>query len=183
MLCVVEAMCCRVILQFILLIIMESFMEKINIICVDDDREVLESVLRDLDCLTDIVNIDACESAVECLELLEELDANQEYVAVLISDHVMPGKSGVDLLIDVEEDPRFLGTKKLLLTGLATQADTIRAINHAKIDYFLEKVWDPDELLQTVKELLTEFVVEKGLSYSAFVDKLDKRTLVRLSQV
>ncbi|AGH81306.1 CheY-like chemotaxis protein, response regulator receiver [Psychromonas sp. CNPT3] len=156
-------------------------MEKINIICVDDDREVLDSVLRDLDYFSDFVNLEACESAFECLELLEELDANQEHVAVLISDHVMPGKSGVDLLIDVEEDPRFIGTKKLLLTGLATQADTIRAINNARIDYFLEKVWDPEELLQTVKELLTTYVVEKGLDYETYADKLDARTLSRFA--
>ena len=35
---------------------------------------------------------------------------------------------------------RFLGTKKLLLTGLATQADTIKAINDANLDNFLD-VW------------------------------------------
>ena len=155
-------------------------MEKINIICVDDEREVLDSVVRDLDYLSDIINIEECESAIECLELLEELDANQEYVAVLISDHVMPGKTGVELLTEVEVDPRFLGTKKLLLTGLATQADTIKAINNAKLDNFLEKVWDPVELLQTVKELLTEFIVERGIDYDDYLEKLDAPTLYRL---
>lgn len=69
-------------------------MEKINIICVDDEREVLDSVVRDLDYFSDLFNIEECESAIECLNLLEELDANQEHVAVLISDHVMPEKSG-----------------------------------------------------------------------------------------
>jgi two-component system chemotaxis response regulator CheY len=155
-------------------------MEKINIICVDDEREVLESVVRDLDYFSDTFNIEECESAFECLDLLDELDAQQEHVAVLISDHVMPDKSGVELLTEVASDNRFLGTKKLLLTGLATQADTIKAINNAKLDHFLEKVWDPDELLQTVKELLTEYVVEKGIDYEDFIDKLDAPTLYRL---
>jgi two-component system chemotaxis response regulator CheY len=155
-------------------------MEKINIICVDDEREVLYSVVRDLEYLSDIINIEECESALECLELLEELDANQEYVAVLISDHVMPEKTGVELLTEVELDPRFLGTKKLLLTGLATQADTIKAINDAKLDNFLEKVWDPQELLQTVKELVTEYIVERGINYEDYIEKLDAPTLYRL---
>ena len=106
------------------------------IICVDDEREVLDSVVRDLEFFSDLFNIEECESANECLELLEEFDENQEYVALLISDHVMPEKSGVELLTEVELDSRFLGTKKLLLTGLATQADTIRAINTAKLDNF-----------------------------------------------
>ncbi|PKG38841.1 response regulator [Psychromonas sp. Urea-02u-13] len=155
-------------------------MEKINIICVDDEREVLDSVVRDLDYFSDLFNIEECESAIECLNLLEELDANQEHVAVLISDHVMPEKSGVELLTEVELDPRFMGTKKLLLTGLATQADTIKAINNAKIDNFLEKVWDPEELLQTVKELLTEYIVERGIDYQPYIEKLDAQTLYRL---
>jgi two-component system chemotaxis response regulator CheY len=136
--------------------------------------------VRDLEYLNEIVNIEECESAMECLELLEDLDANQEYVAVLISDHVMPEKTGVELLTEVALDTRFLGTKKLLLTGLATQADTIRAINNAKLDNFLEKVWDPDELLQTVKELLTEFIVERGIEYESYIEKLDAPTLYRL---
>ena len=155
-------------------------MEKINIICVDDEREVLDSVVRDLEYFNDMFNIEECESALECLELLEELDANQEYVALVISDHVMPGKSGVELLTEVEADHRFLGTKKLLLTGLATQTDTIRAINNAKLDHFLEKVWNPAELLQTVKELVTEFIVEKGIDYDDYAKKLDAPTLYRL---
>lgn len=155
-------------------------MEKINIICVDDEREVLDSVVRDLDYLSDMFNIEECESAFECLQLLDELDAQQEYVAVLISDQVMPEKTGVELLTEVELDNRFLGTKKLLLTGLATQADTIKAINNAKLDSFLEKVWDPEELLQTVKELLTEYIIEKGIDYEQYLDRLDAPTLYRL---
>lgn len=155
-------------------------MDKINIICVDDEREVLESVSRDLDYFSDLFNIEECESAAECLQLLDDLDAQQEYVGVIISDHVMPDKSGVELLTEVALDNRFLGTKKLLLTGLATQADTIKAINNAKLDNFLEKVWDPQELLQTVKELLTEFIVEQGLDYEDYIEKLDAPTLYRL---
>ncbi|WP_372881115.1 response regulator [Psychromonas sp.] len=155
-------------------------MDKINIICVDDEREVLESVSRDLEYFSDMFNIEECESAFECLELLEEFDAQQEYVALIISDHIMPEKSGVELLTEVAQDSRFLGTKKLLLTGLATQADTIRAINNAKLDNFLEKVWDPNELLQMVKELVTEFILEKGIDYEPFIEKLDSTTLYRM---
>ncbi|TEW56006.1 response regulator [Psychromonas sp. RZ22] len=155
-------------------------MEKINIICVDDEREVLDSVSRDLAFFADVFNIEECESAIECLGLLEDLHADQEYVALVISDHVMPGKNGVELLTEIEMDNRFMGTKKLLLTGLATQADMVRAINYARLDHFLEKIWDPEELLQTVKELVTEFIVEKGLDHEDYAEKLDVKTLARL---
>ena len=40
-------------------------MEIINIICVDDQREVLSAVLQDLSPLADYFNIEDCESAIE----------------------------------------------------------------------------------------------------------------------
>jgi two-component system chemotaxis response regulator CheY len=155
-------------------------MEKINIICVDDEREVLNAVSRDLQCFNEFFHIEECESAEECLELLEQFDAEQEYIALVISDHVMMGKSGVELLTEIEHDSRFVGTKKLLLTGLATQADTIRAINDSKLDNFFEKVWDVNALVQTVRELLTAFIVEKGINYEDYIEVLDAPTLYRL---
>lgn len=155
-------------------------MEKIYIICVDDEREVLQAVSHDLQCFNSVFQIEECESAEECLELLEEIDAEQEFVGLIISDHVMPGKSGIELLGEIERDERFIGTKKVLLTGLATQADTIRAINNSKLDNYFEKVWNVEELVNTVRELLTVFVVEKGLNYEDYIDSLDAPTLYRL---
>ena len=155
-------------------------MEKVNIICVDDEIEVLHRVSGDLHYFSELFHIEECESALECLELLDELDARQEYVALVISDHVMPDKSGIELLTEIAHDSRFLGTKKILLTGLATHADTIQAINNAKLDNFLEKVWDVEQLVQLVKELVTAFIVEKGIDYHLYDAHLDAPTLYRL---
>ncbi len=155
-------------------------MQRLNIICVDDESEVLQALSRDLQCFSELFHIEECESALECLALLNELDAQQKHVALIISDHVMPEMSGIELLTEIAHDERFLGTKKILLTGLATHADTIRAINNAKIDIFLEKVWGVDELIQVVKELLTAFIVEKGINYQDYDDHLDAPTLYRL---
>ncbi len=63
-----------------------------------------------------------------------------KYITVIVSDHVMPGKTGVELLTDVFHDSRFPNTKKILLTGQATHTDTINAIN-AGIDRYFEKPW------------------------------------------
>ena len=73
-------------------------MEKINIICVDDQPEVLDSVLRDLRPLNSCFRLEGVESASECRELLEEFDQDGELTGLIISDHVMPGGSGVELL-------------------------------------------------------------------------------------
>ncbi|MCE0558824.1 MULTISPECIES: response regulator [unclassified Motilimonas] len=157
-------------------------METINIICVDDQREVLSAVVRDLAPLADHFNIEECESAAECEELMDELDADGEHVALVISDHVMPLKTGVQLLTEIADDPRFREVKKILLTGLATHADTIKAVNQAHIDHYLEKAWDGEELLHISKQLLTEYIVSQGLDYQSRLAVLDAPTLYKLIQ-
>ncbi len=56
-------------------------MEKLNVICVDDQREVLSAVLKDLAPLTQWLNVEDCESADEALDLMDELDAEGEFIA------------------------------------------------------------------------------------------------------
>ncbi|SON49729.1 response regulator [Vibrio tapetis] len=153
-------------------------MEKLNLICVDDQREVLGAVLQDLAPLSSWVNIEDCESADEALDLMDELDADGEFVALIISDHVMPGKTGVELLTEVSIDSRFVKTKKVLLTGQATHHDTITAINKARIESYFEKPWQGKELLERARTLLTEFIFDNGLDYSAYQAELDQHVVL-----
>lgn len=157
-------------------------MEELFIIIVDDQREVLTTVSKDLEDLSDYVTIEECESAGETLELLDEIDAEGNYVAVIISDHVMPGKNGVELLSEISQDPRFRESKKILLTGLATHEDTINAINQASIHRYLEKPWEKETLLEIVKELLTRFVLEKGLDYEEIQPVLDNNVIIEFAR-
>jgi two-component system, chemotaxis family, chemotaxis protein CheY len=152
-------------------------MEKINIIVVEDQREVLHAISKDLTPLEDSISVEECESAHEAFELMNDMHRQGDYVALIISDHVMPEKSGVDFLSDVHQDDRFTGTKKILLTGLATHADTINAINKASIDRYISKPWKSNELLVSVKKLLTEYLLEKGIPYEKHLTWMDKPTV------
>lgn len=152
-------------------------METINIICVDDQQEVLDSVMRDLRPLTTHVRLEEASDVQECLDLLEQLDAEGEHVAVVISDQVMPGASGTDLLGKIASDRRFSKTRKVLLTGQATHADTINAINEGQVDNYVEKPWQPEKLQAIVKRLLTLYVLESGLEYRNLMPVLDQATL------
>ena len=154
-------------------------MEKLFIIIVDDQREVVNTVTKDIEQLADLAQIEECESGEEVLELIDEIDSEGDYVAVIISDHVMPGMTGVELLSNVDDDPRFKSTRKILLTGLATHEDTIEAINQAHINMYFDKPWDKEKLVNKVRQLLTEFVLEKGLDYSKYQQKLDQETLLK----
>ncbi len=154
-------------------------MEKLNLICVDDQREVLSAVLQDLEVLSSWVNIEDCESADEALELMDDFDAEGEFVALVISDHVMPGKTGVELLTEISQDDRFKQTKKILLTGQATHQDTITAINLARIESYFEKPWNAEVLCERVRTLVTEFIFDKGLDYTDYQNELDQTVVLQ----
>ncbi|UXP32268.1 response regulator [Reichenbachiella agarivorans] len=155
-------------------------MEKIYILCVEDQREVLNTIASQLAVLDQHVIIEECESAQEAQELIEEIDTAGDFIALVISDHVMPGKTGVELLTDLYNDGRFGDTKKILLTGQATHMDTIKAINQAGIDFYIEKPWKAEDLLQKVCTLLTIFIIKKGIEYEPFLEILDKEKLFNL---
>jgi len=152
-------------------------MKKLDIICVDDHREVLAALRKDLEVFENWFDIDECESASEAYELMEELYKENKIPSIIICDHVMPGQNGIDFLVQINGEKRFNGVKKVVLTGLATHQDTIIAINKAGIDRYVEKPWYSDELQNMVKTLATEFILEKEIEYTDFHEILDKETL------
>ncbi|CAM4404484.1 response regulator [Vibrio astriarenae] len=152
-------------------------MESLYVICVDDQREVLSAVVADMAALSDWLTIEDCESADEAFDLMEELDAEGQHIAVVISDHVMPDKTGVELLKEIHLDGRFTQTKKVLLTGQATHSDTIEAINDAGVEHYFEKPWDAEKLVNTVRVLATKFVFDSKLDHLPLVEHLDPQTM------
>lgn len=137
-------------------------MEKLYIVCVDDQREVLGSVVRDLHMFADWTITEECESAAEAEELIEDLAASDKPVALIVCDHIMPGMNGVDFMAQLAADTRFPHLKKILLTGQATQKDTIEAVNKAKIDYYLEKPWNAKELEDVTRLQLSNYLFDSG---------------------
>lgn len=129
-------------------------MSKPVILCVDDQREVLSTVRREISTIEPDYEIVECESAREAEEILNELSESNHSIALIICDHIMPGENGVDFLARLNQDSRFTNTRRILLTGLASQQDTIKAINEAHIDYYLEKPWNSDELVSVVKKMI-----------------------------
>lgn len=153
-------------------------MDKLTIIYVDDQREVLSTLSKDLQVFEKLVNVEECESANEALELMNDIDASGDHIAVIISDHIMPGKSGVEFLTETNNDDRFPHTKKMLLTGQATHQDTITAINQARIEKYIEKPWSSDDIVEAVQILLTLYILETGIEYEKYMPVLHNTTLL-----
>lgn len=157
-------------------------MEKLKVLCVDDQREVLAALRKDLEPLSAVCAFVECESAAEAEEVLAEMERAGDHLALIICDHIMPGKNGIDLLAELTQAGRFPNTKKLLLTGLATHEDTIYAINEAHIDRYVEKPWDAAQLQQAVRILLSTYLVRSGLDYEQYLELLGETTPGRTQQ-
>lgn len=155
-------------------------MERLHIICLDDQREVLASIIKDLEVFKNHVELIYCESADEAIDELENIYDDGDYPALIVCDHIMPEKNGIDFLIEVSSDDRFISTKKLLLTGLATHEDTIEAINRARIDNYIKKPWDSKDLQTKIKKLLTDYIISLGIEYQPYMDIMDSERLFEL---
>ena len=119
-------------------------MRKPVILTVDDDISVLEALVQDLRRhYGSRYRIIRATSGQSGLEVLEELKRRGEAIALLLSDQRMPGMSGVEFL---EKSIALVpAAKRVLLTAYADTEAAIRAINAAKIHYYLTKPWDPPE--------------------------------------
>ena len=153
-------------------------MEKIYVICVDDQRDVLASVARDLRPFSDWTVVEECESADEALRLLEELEIQEKPLGLIVCDHIMPGTLGVDFLTKVENSGLFRHVKKILMTGQATHQDAINAINFAKIDGYIEKPWDGEKLREVCRRLLTEYIFDNGMEPLQYAKVADAKILL-----
>lgn len=120
------------------------------ILCVDDESSVLESLKIQLrNAFADAYGYEMAESADEALELLLELQEHQTIVLVIVSDWLMPGIKGDELLIKIHQ--KFPNTIKVMLTGQANEDAIQRAIDQADLHACLSKLWNSEELINTIK--------------------------------
>ncbi len=119
-------------------------MAKPVLLTVDDDKEVLSAIVRDLrKHYAREYRVLRADSGSGALELLGELKELEQPVALVLSDQRMPGMDGVTLLAEtIKLHPR---SKRALLTAYADTAAAIGAINESQVDYYLLKPWDPPE--------------------------------------
>src|SRR5262245_65794773 len=134
------------------------------IVAVDDDPAVLASVARDLRRgFGEHYRIVRAGSGPEALELVRQIRARGEQVAMLIADQRMPGMPGTDYLVEARK--LVPEAKRVLLTAYADTEAAIAAINDVALDYYLLKPWDPPEeqLYPVVEDLLTTWAAGAAL--------------------
>lgn len=152
-------------------------MSDIYIICVEDEPQVLDVVIRDLAKLEDIFPIEVANSADEARELIKEIKEEGNEIGLAICDHIMPGDKGVDLMIEMQKDPFTESTRKVLLTGQAGLEETIEAVNNAKLNRYIAKPWKPEQILEVAVDELTTYVIEQQKELLPYMAVLDQERL------
>ena len=126
------------------------------IVAVDDEPAVLAAIARDLRrAFGERYRILRAPSGAEALELIREVVARGELVALLVADQRMPQMTGTEYLTAARE--LVPEAKRVLLTAYADTEAAISAINDVALDYYLLKPWDPPEeqLVPVLDDLLT----------------------------
>ncbi len=121
------------------------------LLIVDDERENLR--VFELTFRRDF-NVRTAMSGEEGLEIL-----NTEPIAVIISDHKMPGMTGTEFLARARE--MAPDTVRILLTAYGDAETLGQAINDGSIYRFVSKPWSPDELQVTLRRAVEHFAAER----------------------
>lgn len=106
-------------------------------------------------------------SGAEALELIESRD-----IDVVVSDHRMPGMTGVELLTEIHaRRPDVAG---ILLTAFTDTPVLISAINQARVFRHMRKPWQPEEILEAVAAASRQ--VHQGRLNKKLLELLARRT-------
>ncbi|MDD4928827.1 MAG: ATPase, T2SS/T4P/T4SS family [Gallionella sp.] len=119
-----------------------------RILLVDDEPNVLKALLRVFH--QENYTVDTAPTAQEALVLLR-----REAYNLIISDYMMPGMTGAELLKQVKAiKPEII---RIMLTGHADTGAVMGAINEGAVYKFILKPWNDDDLRITVALALEQY--------------------------
>ena len=121
-----------------------------KIIVVDDEKRICHNVEKILS--KNNFEVTHALSAQDAMDKMAK-----ESFSLLISDIVMPGKNGLELLKMVKKEWPL--TKAIMMTAYASTDTAMKAIRLGALDY-IPKPFTPDELRSTVEGVLSGKLVE-----------------------
>jgi YesN/AraC family two-component response regulator len=136
---------------------MRVTMDKKAVIIVDDEAIILLSLKCEIESFFGSAFIyETANSAEDAFEILDELTNDGIKVVLVISDLLMPGMKGDELLKTVKQ--KYTDIKTVLITGIA-DIDSIEKIKHETgISGHINKPWDSNALHKTLRSVLEKFI-------------------------
>ena len=101
---------------------------KLVVLVVEDEPPVREAVLADLAEPARVVRLEAAEDVEDAWEVVGEVDEDGDVLALVLADHRLPGRTGVDMLVEMMDDARTAAARKVLVTGQAGDGEEALAL-------------------------------------------------------
>lgn len=146
-----------------------------KVMVVDDEesnRKVMAAILRPY---YDLIE---AKDGQEALQLIADMP-DPETIACIVSDHRMPGLTGVELFVRVL--PILPKTVRIIVTGFTDVDAIVDSINRAEIYRFILKPFDANDFLLTVRRAIEAVKLQRQLD--AYHLGLEKKVLERTQEL
>lgn len=125
--------------------------QKPSVLIIDDDQLSVDALRRALKREFEVFVATNTKDAENILRY--------EYVQVVMSDHRMPDETGVAFLTRVRAEwPNVI---RILISGYSNHSDTVQGINEAGIFQYIEKPWNPERVILTLKNAVELFELQR----------------------
>jgi len=117
--------------------------ENIVILVVDDDPDLLET-------LVDLLKVEGFSNTIHAEDGPTAVEiAKNRHIDLIISDLNMPGMDGIETIKKIKShQPNLIS---MILTGFGSMDVAIKAFSESKVDDFLSKPIENDELIEKIK--------------------------------
>lgn len=121
-----------------------------SILVIEDEADVAEALKGLLETsLPERASIRVARTAEDGSRALRE-----NHYDLVLCDYKLPGRNGVEFLRETRE--RSPATRRVLMTAYADLTVALDAINQAAVDNFIQKPFEPEEVVTKVEGLLEE---------------------------
>jgi len=127
---------------------MNKKVEEMNILVVDDEEKICELIKIFLESAFPFRSVVTAPNAFQA----QQKFLNQEFDLIII-DHVMPGRSGIDFVQHLRNSVKYNRMKIIVISGYLQQEDVLSAIQHG-VKNVIVKPFTRQQIVSQVGELL-----------------------------
>lgn len=148
-----------------------------KILIVDDEPMITTTLSTLIEMMLDY-EVVTCNHPIE---LLKEDYLKENIFDLVISDFMMPGLDGLQLLSEIiRVQPNIV---PILLTGYSDKESAIKSINELGLYYYLEKPWDNNDLIRIIQNGVEKRALEVEIENKMVVIEKRNQEITRLYEL
>ncbi len=122
--------------------------QDMNVLVIDDEEKICELIKIFLESAFEFHSVISAPNAAQAMQKF----ANQDF-DLLIIDHVMPGKAGIEFIEQLRNSVKFNKLKIILISGYLQQEDVLQAIQFG-VKHIVVKPFTRQQLVNQVADIL-----------------------------